>query len=463
MATVTRENIGNLHDKITVKLAKEDYMPSFDKALKQYAKQANVPGFRKGMVPAGMVRKMYGQSLFGEEVIRTASRQLEEYLNNEKVAIFAQPMILPNEHQTRLDMNAPAEVDFAFEIGVKPEISIPALDSGKVLTRYKVTITDKLIDDEVDRIVRRFGKVESQDTITHKENVVYATYQACTPAGEPLDGAEAKEDTILLDKLPAKLQEQLMDKKAGDTMIFTPATDFTAEELPVFMQQSLKATDMAAAEQTYLLTVTKVGLLIPHELDVMLYGQVFPNDNILDEKTFRERLKEELGKEFDKVTESRLNDEIYETLVHNTPIDLPVAFLKRWMRDGQEKPKTEAEVEREFPGFDHQLRWTLISDKILQDNNINVPYEEVMDDIRGRVLAYFGMEAGEEAPWMDSYMQKVAKDEKTLNETYRQLLFSRLFQFLQTKFAVEEKEIGEEAFFKLPSPHETAHGHHHHH
>lgn len=371
-------------------------------------------------------------------------------------------MILPNEQQTRLDMNAPAEVDFAFEIGVKPEISIPALDSGKVLTRYKVTITDKLIDDEVERIVRRFGKVESQDTVTHKENVIYATYQACTPAGEPLEGAEAKEDTILLDKLPAKLQEQLMDKKAGDTVIFTPATDFTAEELPVFMQQSLKA-DMAAAEQTYLLTVTKVGLLIPHELDVMLYGQVFPNDNILDEKTFRERLKEELGKEFDKVTESRLNDEIYETLVHNTPIDLPVAFLKRWMRDGQEKPKTEAEVEREFPGFDHQLRWTLISDKILQDNNINVPYEEVMDDIRGRVLAYFGMEAGEEAPWMDSYMQKVAKDEKTLNETYRQLLFSRLFQFLQTKFAVEEKEVGEEEFFKLPSPHEAAHGHHHHH
>src|ERR1700743_1990002 len=121
MATVTRENMGALHDKVTVKLAKEDYWPSFEKTLKQYAKTANVPGCRKGMVPAGMIRKMYGQSLFGDEVVRTAGRQLEDYMGNEKLTIFAQPMILPNEQPLRLDMNNPAEVDFAFEIGLKPE------------------------------------------------------------------------------------------------------------------------------------------------------------------------------------------------------------------------------------------------------------------------------------------------------------------------------------------------------
>lgn len=460
MATVTRENIGNLHEKINVKLVKEDYMPSFDKALKQYAKQANVPGFRKGMVPAGMVKKMYGQSLFGDEVIRSASRQLEEYLNNEKIAIFAQPMILPSETPVRLDMNAPVDVDFSFEIGVKPEIELPLLNGAEKLTRYKVAISDKMVDDEVERITRRFGKVEDQETVTGRENIIYATYQAVSATGEPLDGAEKKEDTVLLEKLPAKLQEELMDKKAGDTLLFTPSKDFTAEELPAFMQQSLKA-DMSTADFPYELTLTKVGVLIPRELDVLLFGEVFPNENILDEKTFREHLRTELGKEFDRVAESRMNDEIYEKLVHGTPIDLPVVFLKRWMKEGQEKPRSEAEVEKEFPGFDHQLRWTLISDKILIDNNINVTEAEVMNDVKGRVLAYFGMEAGEEAPWMDSYMQKVAKDEKTMNETYRQILFSRLFEFLQTKFKIEEKEITEEEFFKLPSAHEAAHHHHH--
>jgi trigger factor len=460
MATVTRENIGNLHDKITVKLGKEDYLPTFEKSLKQYAKQANVPGFRKGMVPAGMIRKMYGQNLFNDEVIKTASRQLEEYLNNEKVSIFAQPMILPNEKPLRLDMNAPEDVDFAFEIGVKPEIQIPALESGHTLTRYRVEISDKLVDDEVERIQRRYGKVEDGDTITGRENILYATYQPLNASSEPLEGSEKKGDTVMVEKLPAKLQDELMNKKAGDKIMFTPATDFTAEELATFMRDSLKA-DMSAAEQHYELEVTKVGVLTPRDLDIMLYGEIFPNENIMDEAGFRAKLKEELQREFDKIADNRLNDEIYETLVHNTPIQLPVPFLKRWMKDGQEKQRTEAEVEKEFPGFDHSLRWTLISDKIVLDNNLQVTHEEVFDDIRGRVLAYFGMEAGEEAPWMESYMQKVAKDEKTLNETYRQLMFARLFQFLQSKFNVVEKVVSEEEFFKLPSPHEAAHGHHH--
>src|SRR5690606_8427608 len=125
MATVTRENIGTLHDKITVKLSKEDYWPSFEKSLKQFAKQANVPGFRKGMVPAGMIRKMYGQSIFGDEVIRTAGRELEDYLKKENLKIFAQPMITANEEKINLDMNQPAEVDFSFEIGLKPDFEIP--------------------------------------------------------------------------------------------------------------------------------------------------------------------------------------------------------------------------------------------------------------------------------------------------------------------------------------------------
>lgn len=460
MATVTRENIGHLHDKIVVKLGKDDYMPTFEKSLKQYAKQANVPGFRKGMVPAGMVRKMYGQNLFNDEIIKSASRRLEEYLNTEKVAIFAQPMILPNEKPVHLDMNAPSEVDFAFEIGVKPELQIPALQSGHQLTRYKVAISDQLVNDEVERIQRRYGKVEDADTITGRENIVSATYQPLNANSEILEGSEKKEDTILIEKLPAKLQEELMGKKAGDKILLTPSTDFTAEELAVFLRDSLKPEHGIPAHH-YELEITKVGTLMPRELDLMLYSEVFPNENLMDESSFRAKLREELQREFDKISDNRVNDEIFETLVHNTPIQLPVAFLKRWMKDGQEKQRTEAEVEQEFPGFDHSLRWTLISDKIIADNSLQVTHDEVFNDIRGRVLAYFGMEAGEEAPWMEGYMQKVAKDEKTLNETYRQLMFARLFQFLQTKFVVTEKHISEEEFFKLPSPHEAAHGHKH--
>ena len=125
MATVTKENIGNLHDKLTVKVSKEDYYPSFEKAIKDYSKKANIPGFRKGMVPAGMVKKMYGASIFYDEVIKAVEKEIRNILTKEKPEIFAQP--LPMESDIRkLDMSNPAEYDFPFEIGLKPEVSIDA-------------------------------------------------------------------------------------------------------------------------------------------------------------------------------------------------------------------------------------------------------------------------------------------------------------------------------------------------
>lgn len=460
MATVTRETIGKLHDKVTVKLTKEDYFPSFEKSLKQYAKNINVPGFRKGMVPAGMVRKMYGQSIFTDEVLRAAGSKIEEYLKEQNLQIFAQPMAMREDAPKNLDMNNPAEVDFSFEIGLKPEFEIPAANGKKELTRYKVQVSDKLLDDEVVRLQRRFGKAEPQDSVTTKENIIYSTFELCDADGNLVEGAAKIEDTELMDKLPAKMQEMLMGKKPEDTIIIQPKAVCTDEELPVFMKDSLKL-GVEAAENYYKMTLTKVSLLIPAELNEELYSQVFQNAEIKDEAAFREMLRTELAKEYDRMSRERLQSEMYEILVHSTPLELPVDFLKRWLQEGSEKTKSAAEVEQEFPGFDHQLRWTLISDKLIIDNNISVSREEVLDDIKARVLAYFGMtpDAAEDTPWMDEYMNKVVKDDKTMDETYRRLLFDKLFAFLETKFKLVDKDIDEESFFKLQSAHDE---HHHH-
>ncbi len=458
MATVTRENIGTLHDKITVKLSKEDYFPSFEKSLKQYARTVNVPGFRKGMVPGGMIRKMYGQSLYNDEVLRTAGNELESYLRDEKISIFAQPMVLPGE-ALRLDMNNPADVDFSFEIGLKPDFDIPAIKEKAPLTLYRIEVSDKMLDDEIERIRRRYGKVEDQETVTSGDDIIYAYYEPVGEDGNVAEGAEKKEDTVLFEKLPVKFQELLKGKKAEDQFVFVPAEVAEGEELTAFLKDPLKITE-DQANTKYRITLTKVGRLIPRELDETLFAEVFPNAEVTSETDFKERIKAELGKEYERIARERFNNEIYELLVHQTSVELPVDFLKRWLREGQEKPKSEAEVEEEFPSFDHQLRWTLISDKLIQEHEINVAREEVLDDIKGRVLSYFGMQADEDVDWMAGYMAKVEKDEKTVNETYRRLLFDKLFAFLQTQFTVTEATISEEEFFKLPDAH-AAHHHHH--
>jgi trigger factor len=448
-----------LQDKLTINLAKEDYLPSFEKTLKQYAKNVNIPGFRKGMVPAGMIRKMYGQSVFTDEVLRTAERELGNYINNEKIAIFAQPMIIADANTpVHLDMNLPSDVTFSFEIGLKPMFEIPAIQHKQTLQRYRVQVSDKMLEDEIERIRRRFGKTEEQETITAPNDMLYATYEACDEKGEAAADVSKIEDTELVEKLPALLQERLLGQKKGNTLVFRPIDVCSEEELAVFLKDTIK--DAAAAAHYFKLTITNIKHLTLHELNEALFDEVYPN--CTDEQQFRAKLQEELSKEYDRVAAERLQNEIYEMLVHNTPIDLPEPFLKRWLKEGQEKPKTEAAVAKEFPSFRHQLLWSLISDKLIADNKIEVSSEEINDYIKQRVLAYFGMKNTEEdtPTWMDGYLAKAAKDEKTMNETYRQLLYSKLFTFLETQFNIEEKEIQEDAFFKLPNPHDA---HHHHH
>jgi trigger factor len=460
MANVTREVLGILHDKVTVKLSKEDYLPNFDKTLKQYAKTANVPGFRKGMVPMGMIRKMAGQSLFNEEVIRTAGKQLEDYMQKERLAIFAQPMILPEESPARLDINNPGDVNFTFEIGIKPDFEITALKDGTKLTAYKINVTDKMLDDEIERIKRRFGKVESQDSVTNKEDIIYCTFEKSDADGNVIKGADKLEETVVFDKIPVKLQEMIMGKIPGSVLVFRPADVCTGEELPKFLKDPLKAGE-EAADQHYLMTLTKVGLLIPVELDQELYAKVFPSALIADDSQFRELLKVELQREFDRIGRERFHNEIFELLVHTTKIILPVVFLKRWLKEGGEHIKTAEEVENEFGQFEHQLRWQLISDQVIHENKIVVTKDEVTKDIKARVMAYYGMDVEDEAPWMDSYMEKVMKDNKMADETYRRLLTDKIFLALEAVIPVEFKEIEEEEFFKLPDAHATHHHHHH--
>src|ERR1700712_1405380 len=169
MATVTRENIGLLNEKIVVKVAQDDYLPSFDKAIKSYSKQANIPGFRKGMVPVGMVKKMHGSSVFADEVLKSVEKGLTDYMVNEKLEIFAQPLPLPENDASQLNFSSPAEYAFAFEVGLKPAFTLSDLGAAS-LTRYVVTPTEESINEEIERLRTRNGKMTDPETVDNDEN-----------------------------------------------------------------------------------------------------------------------------------------------------------------------------------------------------------------------------------------------------------------------------------------------------
>ncbi|MDQ0107965.1 trigger factor [Chitinophaga terrae (ex Kim and Jung 2007)] len=457
MATVTRENIGLLNDKITVKVSQEDYLPNFDKAVKQFSKQANIPGFRKGMVPAGMIKKMHGQALFGDEVLKTVEKELMGYVQAEKLEIFGQPLSLDKEPKN-LDFNNPAEYSFEFEVGLKPSFEITPLENNKTtLTRYKVTVTDEMVNDEVTRLQLKGGKTTEPETITSEDNVINVKFEESDAKGNLVEGGIVKENSLLVKYFSASIQEQLMGKKIDDSIVFQLATSFDEQRLGWILKDLGFATDDKEAAQKYFkLTITKVGLIEKRELNEEFFKEVYPGEDITTEEAFRAKLKEEIGKYWDIEARNHMHNDLFEVLVHETPIDLPKDFLKRWLQVGGEKPKTAEEAENEYPSFDHQLRWTLISDKLIKDNKLEVSFDELKENAKQKVLGYYGGAAADGAEWLDSYLDRLLQDEKFVDQTYREMITTKLFDLAETKVNVKEEEIKAEDFVNLP------HKHHHH-
>ncbi|MGN6541970.1 MAG: trigger factor [Ginsengibacter sp.] len=456
MASVTKENIGNLHDKLTVKVSKEDYLPSFEKAIKDYSKKANIPGFRKGMVPAGMVKKMYGASIFYDEVIKSVEKELKNYLVTEKPEIFAQP--LPMESDLRkLDMNQPSDYEFPFEIGLKPPVTLDALSTAKT-TFYKVKTTPEMVNEEVEKLVTKNGDLKDVETVSSPENVLNVLFEESDAEGNVVEGGISKDDSILLKYFSEDYQQKLQDKKVNDSLVLQLKDAFPEKEREwILSDLGLDKDDPSSLDKYFKMTITKIGLVEKKALNEEFFNQVFPGKDLKTEEDFRKTVEEEIQKQWDAAGHNQLQDQLYHILVE-TPMEFPVSFLKHWLQTGTEKQKTLEEVEAEYPKFESQLRWTLITDKIISDNQLEVSEEELRNNMKKEITGYFGqMNLGEDASWLESYIDRMMKDEKQVDASYRRLITEKLFNWLETQVTPEEKEISSEEFLKMQEEH-----HHHH-
>lgn len=458
MATVTRENIGLLTDKLTVTIKKEDYFPSFEKTLKNYSKNANIPGFRKGMVPTGMVKKMYGPGIFTEEVLRNIEKGLNDYLVNEKLEIFAQPLPLPNA-DFKPAMDAPVDYSFDFEIGLKPAFEI-GLNKTKA-TFYKVKATEQMINDEVERLQNRLGKMTEPETVSSDDNVLNLTFEACDADGNVLDGGLKKDNSLLVKYFSEAYRPKLMGLKKDDTLVIVLKDAFDDKERNwVLSDLGLKEDD---ADAHYKLTITKVGLIEKRELNEEFFKEALPGKEIKTEAEFRAAIENDIQAYWDKQSSNQLQHHLYHVLIDETKMELPESFLKKWLStqtDANKQPKTPEQVEAEFPTFVNQLKWTLISDKIITENKLDVTAEELKASFKQQVMGYFGtMNLAEgNMEWLDQYVESLMKDEQQVDGTYRRIITEKVFNWAEGEVKKEEKLISAEEFIKMNEEHQ----HHHH-
>ncbi|OYU54279.1 MAG: trigger factor [Chitinophagaceae bacterium BSSC1] len=456
MATITRENIGLLHDKLIVKLNKEDYFGNFEKTLKTFAKTANIPGFRKGMVPAGLVKKMHGPSIFQDEVLKTVEKEMNQYLNKEQLDIFAQPVPLENEG-TKLDMNNPGEVDFAFEVGLKPVFDVNA--SNIKVTKYNVIVTDEMLNEEVERLQTRNGNMTEPETASSEDHVLNVTFTELDADGNMLEGGINKANSLLVKYFAPSFRAQLIGKKKDDVVDVHLASAFEDKEREVVLSDlGLNKDEAGSADKTFKMTITKIGFVEKAALDATFFATVYPNNEITTEEDFRAAVKAEIETHFAQQTRNQIHDQIYHHLLDNTSMEFPETFLKRWLQIGGDKPKTAEEAEADYPGFVNQLKWTLISSKLVTDNKIEVLPEDIRDFAKMQLFSYMGGQLGalgDNQQWVDDYANRMMQDKKFVEDSYHRISADKLFSTLETQVAATDEAISMEAFA------EKLHHHHH--
>lgn len=462
MSTVTRENIGLLNDKITVTVNKEDYFPSFEKSLKQFAKNANIPGFRKGMVPAGMVKKMHGPALFADEVLRSIEKGLMDYLREQKLDIFGQPLPSPENNADQLNLNDPGDYSFHFEVGLKPEFNIDL--ESIAMDKYKIGVTQEMIDEEVDRLRQRLGKMQEPETIGSEENVLNVVFEESDAAGHPVEGSARKENSLLVKYFSPDTRKALMGLKKDDHIVVQLTSAFDEKEREWLVKDlGVNAADESQLAKHYRMTIAKVGLVEKRELNEEFFKEAFPTKEVKTEEELRTTIANDIAEQLDKQSTNYLHHELYHKLLETVKMDFPEPFLKRWMQTGGEQAKTADQVEAEFPTFREQLRWTLISDKIVRENNLDVSPEEMKDYMRQQIMGYFGgMSLDGNVEWLDSYVDRMMQDEQQLDSSYRRLITEKIFSWAASKVKTNEKATTTEEFMKMQEKHNHEHHAHDH-
>ena len=312
-----------------------------------------------------------------------------------------------------------------------------------------------MVEEEIEKLVTKYGDMKDAESVTAPENVLNVLFEESDAEGNPLPDALSKDNSILVKYFSEDFRPLLYGKKKDDFVVLQLKNAFPEKEREwILSDLGLDKNEPSSEEKYFKMTITKIGLVEKKEFNEEFFNQVFPGKEIKTEEDFRKAMKEQLQQQWDAASRGQLHDQLYHILLE-TPLQLPDEFLKRWIAIGGEKKKTSAEVEAEYPSFINQLKWTLISDKIINDNKLEVSEEELRNYMKEEIMRYFGqVNMGDDNQWIESYIDRMMKDEKQVDSSYRKIITGKLFNFIETLVTPLEKETTPEELLEMQHHHE---------
>ncbi|TRO64195.1 trigger factor [Christiangramia sabulilitoris] len=434
---ITRENIDELNAVVKVDIAKEDYAGKVEKILKDYRKNANIPGFRKGHVPMGMVKKQYGQAVLVDEVNKLLQDSLNNYLTEEKLDVLGNP--LPKE-QENFDWEKD-NYSFEFELGLAPEFEVN-LDLEKPVTKYNIVADEKMVNDQIESIQKQYGKLKTKEVVEEGDTV------AGTFKNEE-EGIE-NDSTIELANIKGKKNlNKFVGAKVGDTITLKTKGLFEDDHALVnhLKVEHDKAHDLDIEVE---FTISEINERELADLDQELFDKLFGKDKVTSVTELKEKIKEDAAKQFEQQSDQQLMNDITEALIEATNFELPKEFLQKWIQTVGEKPLTEEEAAEEYEKSEKGLRYQLIEGKVVNDNNLNVDFNDLKSFTTEKIkqqMAQFGqMDPSEKE--LDDIAARILSNQDEVKRLSEQLMNEKLLEFYKEKMKFDEKEVTYEEFVK---------------
>jgi len=446
---ITRENTDNVNAVVKITIEKPDYEPKVEEKLKEYRQKADMPGFRPGKAPLGLVKKRFGKSLLIDEVNTLLSQKLTGYLMEEKLQILGEP--LPNEEQQKpIDWDKDENFEFVFDLALAPEVEVPLEEKDKI-NYYKIKVSDEMIDQQVDMITSQMGENKDVDEVKEK-GLVRGDFVQLDEEGNELEEGIRPEGVLLaIDLIKDKdIQQEFIGKKKGDIVIFDPVK---AYEDVHEVQHMLNISHEQAHElnSKFKFTINEPLEFEKAELNEELYKKIYGEDTeVKTEEDLRKRLAEELAANLVHSSEQRFAMDARDTLIEKVNPELPEAFLKRWLRVAN-KDVTEEQIENDFDGFLKDLKWQLIKDKLIKENELKVEEEEAFDFAKQLAQAQYAQYGIPNVPedQLESFAKMILEKQEEKERLYNKLLEDKVVAVVKDKVSLDEKEVTQEEFTEL--------------
>jgi trigger factor len=363
---------------IRITLQETDYLPKVEEKVKEYSRKMNIKGFRQGHVPAGVVRKMFGKSILVEEVNHLLSHSVSEYIKEKNLKVLGDP--LPNQDKARnIDWDTQKEFEFEFQIGLVEDFKVD-ISSGVKVKSYEIEVDNKVMDETLEDIKRRFGNITYPETSGESDNLFG---EVTNPAGEQ------KSSYIQISKLSKGEQKKFIGLKKDDVVSFD-VQKLSKDFAVVGQAINLTEEEAKTATGTYSIKVTNISHVEPAEINAELFDKVFGKDAVKTEEEFMNKIRETISENYQRESNHLLEHEIQHHLNDHTKVNMPDQFLKTWLKSTGDGTITDEVIEKEFNEYRNGLKWDLIKTRIAEDHQIKVDGTEVRNRAKELIAQQFG-------------------------------------------------------------------------